>query len=122
MFIFDKLRFLGKNDFPDILVCPVPAFDTDNLKYHGYHHSFDYFTGSYNFADNIIGWNGRYNWTNVEDVRENVSLLKSKDDCPTIKATFLDGDEKIQHFLKNNLIPNPFQILEMSIGSKWRRD
>ena len=108
MFIFDKLRFLGKNDFPDILVCPVPAFDTDNLKYHGYDHSFDYFTGSYNFVDNIIGWNGRYNWTNVEDVRENVSLLKSKDDCPTIKATFLDGDEKIQHFLKNNLIPNPF--------------
>lgn len=80
MYIFSSNQnFIDHDDFPDINLCPYPAFDQNNLKKHGYPHSFGYSQGI-NSSRNLFGWNGVSQ--NASIVLDEISTIKSVKDCP----------------------------------------
>ena len=75
-------RNITAEDFPNIILCPEPGIDLTVAISKGYYGAFTYFLGS----DSIIGL-GQIGWggNNSEDVKEvfqNISILKTEEDCP----------------------------------------
>ena len=54
---YEEEKEVERSDLPEVVICPDPAIDTDNLRKHGYEKTYSYYRGS---ADGIklIGWNG----------------------------------------------------------------
>ena len=54
---FEEEKEVEKGDLPEVVICPDPAIDTENLRKHGYEKTYSFYRGS---ADGIklIGWNG----------------------------------------------------------------
>ena len=73
---------MNNDDFPEILLCPEPSYDPEAVEKHGYWDFFLYVTGR-DFA-----WNGM-NESDIKEVYENISVLKSQDDCPIEEFGFI---------------------------------
>ena len=100
---------LQPKHFPDFFVCPIPAFDLDNLQKHGYFSGYTYMKGTFsNIAKR--GWNG--NATNMnENILDDISVIKSTKDCPYFVALFehnFDANKATNgsYTLTNPIFPN----------------
>ena len=106
------MRDISSEDFPEILLCPLPSVDKEALASKGYGGSFEYSQGI-NWDDALnasvvehIGWAGN-NSEDVGKVAVSVSKLKSSEDCPY--AYFYDeslNPTKIEWNLTKVLYPN----------------
>ena len=78
---------LQPKNLPDVYLCPEPAFDLDQLIRHGYRSSYEYILG--NIKDSKLrGWRGNSSSASVENVLDDVTVIKSPADCPTLMALF----------------------------------
>ena len=73
---YEEGKELERSDLPEVVICPDPAIDIDNLRKHGYEKTYSYYRGS---ADGIklIGWNGGEKVENLSSHRilEDVLVL-----------------------------------------------
>ena len=74
----DTKRSLKAEDFPEILLCPQPPIDVNAAKSRGYFDIQGYFVG---VGMGIFGWSGNTS-ENVKQVSDEISTLKSEEDCP----------------------------------------
>ena len=83
--------------FPDILICPQQAFDLNSLHNLGYKLSFYYGLG-YQSGDRLVtGWIGNQTDKNVTEVADEISNIKSLDDCPKTFGKFkINGKYKLR--------------------------
>ena len=65
-------------DFPDIMFCPQPPVDVNALKSRGYFDIQSYFAGT---GHGLTGWGGNRS-EDVKQVFDNISALKSVEECP----------------------------------------
>ena len=78
--------------FPDILICPEEAFDLDSLHKLGYQYGFYYGSGYISGYEKTTGWLGNQTNLNVTEVADQVSNIKSVQDCPKVNGRFkIDG-------------------------------
>ena len=89
-FTSDSEQKLKPNNFPNILLCPFPSFLLSELKKHGYSEGYEYCKG------NIKGSMSR-SWCGngtkpVEEVVQDIAVLKSSKDCPKMEAFFKKED------------------------------
>ena len=84
-------RKIAAKDFPQILTCPGnPNIDTFALKDQGYHTPEAYFKGRNNPNGlEQIGWAGNRS-EGVKKVSEELSILKSIEDCPKAYVMYKD--------------------------------
>ena len=68
--------------FPDIVLCPFPAVDLDQLMKHGYRSFNEYFKGNIDDSQDG-GWSGN-STASIEKVTDDISILKSEKDCPVL--------------------------------------
>ena len=83
-------RELSADDFPEIIMCPEPSIDLKAVKSKGYGAPDAYFKG-YFHGFQYFSWAGN-NLEDVKKVSEEVSMLKSIDDCPVGSFRFKDVD------------------------------
>ena len=69
--------------FPDIVLCPFPAVDLDQLMKHGYRSFNEYFSGNIEDSQED-GWSGNSS-ASIERIIEDMSVLKSAADCPVLR-------------------------------------
>ena len=74
--------YLRPEHFPEIQVCPVPAFLQAELERHGYQTSYDFVLGNMRNTD-LKGWSG-----NHSDANLSVSALAAMSDCPSVSLKF----------------------------------
>ena len=79
-------RKLSVMDFPEIIVCPEPSVDVNVVASKGYQGVKEYFMGFEDFGMPLMGWAGNKS-ENVTKVSEDISTLKTKEDCPTTNKT-----------------------------------
>ena len=83
---------LQPKNYPNILVCPFPSYDLSQLKKHGYLDAYSYCKGDLQGEGEFTrGWCGKSNKV-VEDVIDDISVLKSIKDCPKMEAFFKKED------------------------------
>ena len=82
----DSEQKLQPKNFPNILLCPFPSFDLFQLQKHGYSEGYEYCKGNIQ-GSMSRGWCGNAT-ESVEEVIQNIALLKSTNDCPKMKAFF----------------------------------
>ena len=82
----DSEQKLQPKNFPNILLCPFPSFDLSQLQKHGYSEGYEYCKGNIQ-GSMSRGWCGNAT-KSVEEVIQNIALLKSTNDCPKMKAFF----------------------------------
>ena len=85
---------LQPNHFPDILICPFPAYDLHNLARYGYMTSRMFLRGRIR-GTKLLGWTGNSSLT-VEEIVNDVSTLKTLDDCPFVLAMFEHFHEELE--------------------------
>ena len=79
--------------FPEILICPEPAFDLDALTRYGYRLNLYYSLGISDVNRLLIGWLGNQTDINVNKVADDISKIKTIADCPQLVAKFeIDGN------------------------------
>ena len=78
---------LKPSNFPDILICPVPSFDLEELQRLGYEHSHDYTMGVSPFYQSD-GWIGNQSAMGAEEVSHKISIIKTVQDCPETIGQF----------------------------------
>ena len=82
-------------DFPEILICPIPAFAEDRLVSVGYENSYKYAVGITEEEDHdkiIRGWTGNQSDLNVKEVKKKVSIIQDVTDCPETRVDIsVDG-------------------------------
>ena len=104
----NKKRFLGFEDFPEIILCPQPVIDVVAAKSRGYGRGVEVF-----FMGILEeGWNNTVTWSGnaseeVRKVYEEISILKSVGDCPF-------GDESIFWFKNDNKWIQEFVSFKLS--------
>ena len=98
---------LTKEDYPEIILCPEPSVDLNKLRhefilvkyckfiifsrYFGYEEIWSYATGvDYSNQKNPIpiGWRGNQTNKSVKEVLNDISVLKTVDDCPSPEQSF----------------------------------
>ena len=72
---------MTNEDIPEILLCPEPSFDSEEIKNKGYADFWYYILGQ------DYGWNGQ-NKTDVKELYQHISFLKSPQDCPVKNSAF----------------------------------
>ena len=77
-------------NFPDFLICPIPAFDLDKLAQYGYSSTYHFRIGQLFQDSDFVTWTGNSS-SPVERVIQDISMLKSKEDCPDVMALFEDN-------------------------------
>ena len=115
---FSKPTYSSKSDeklqpkhLPDFFVCPIPAFDLDNLKKHGYPSGYMYMKGTFRgTVANMRGWNGNSSDTDQTYLDE-ISVIKVINECPRFTALFehnFEANKAIQgsFTLTNSIFPN----------------
>ena len=81
--------------FPVTTICPIPSFNQSGLNEHGYDDSYFYAKGQLN-DHNMMSWSGLTN--NIEKVLDDISILKTEDNCPGVEVVFEeDGYENIRN-------------------------
>ena len=60
------------------------------LKSHGYYDSFLYTLGTINHP-NLFGWQGNASLLTVEELVDDIVIIKSVDDCPDVRIGVGDG-------------------------------
>jgi len=74
---------MKSEDFPEIILCPEPSFDAGAAKLRGYNGMEYYLYGIEDFYNyKAMGWAGKNESEGVRKVSEELSVLKSADDCP----------------------------------------
>ena len=98
---------LQPKHLPDFFVCPIPAFDLDILKKHGYSGGYMYMKGIFtsNVA-NMRGWNGNSSDTNQTFIDE-ISVIKVVNDCPRFSAMFQHNIEADKSIIGSFTLTNP---------------
>ena len=79
-------RKLSTEDFPEMIVCPEPSIDVNEVASKGYQGVKEYFMGFEDFGMPLMGWAGKKS-ENVTKVSEDISTLKTIKDCPTTNET-----------------------------------
>ena len=80
-------RAIKAEDFPEIIVCPMPAIDINAAKLKGYRGSLPYFMGVDSMWNlKSIGWAGN-NSEDVQKVVDDISTIKTIEDCPSEKSS-----------------------------------
>ena len=84
MTLVTKKKF-NREDFPEITVCPDPSVNTEALNSYGYSNLWDYkngFVKKMNLSKNQISWRGNNSKTTVKDIYNDISIIKTDEDCP----------------------------------------
>ena len=88
---------------PEALICSSPAFDQEELSSLGYEHSHDYILGVID-GDLLRGWSGREAGNqSMENILHRISVIKSEDDCPSVKVKFQNNGKIIKSKLAVSL-------------------
>ena len=105
---------LQPKDYPNILLCPFPSFDISQLNKYGYSEAYTYCKGDLKGeGDYSGGWSGNSS-TCIEDVIQDISVLKSIENCPKMEAIFTEPHlewkdwkfEKIDFEITNLMYPH----------------
>ena len=78
---YQEERELDRSDLPEVVVCPDPSFDLEDLRKHGYEKTYSYYRGSAD-GTKFLGWNGPFNEEekvrnlSSHDILEDVANLK----------------------------------------------
>ena len=83
-------EYLQPRHYPDIAICPKQSWDMEALKNFGYNNVQDYLMG--HIDENTISWGGKNSNMSIENIFDQLSLLKSTKDCPLFYGTLLDKD------------------------------
>ena len=99
-------RNIKPEDFPEIILCPVPPIDVKAARSRGYDGMDYYYLGLEYFdvmgrQSRSIGWSGYNRSESVKIVSEKISTIKSVDDCP-LKSYLWYDEGHVQH-IKYNL-------------------
>ena len=73
-------RKLSTEDFPEMIVCPEPSIDVNEVASKGYQGVKEYFMGFEDFGMPLMGWSGNKS-ANASKVIEDISTLKTAEDC-----------------------------------------
>ena len=100
---------LQPKNFPIIVLCPFPTFDQESLWKYRYEDGYDYAKGVI-MGSSSNGWIGNSS-KSVENINEEISLLKSEKDCPFLSALFDENNyskkyENIQFEMTETSYPN----------------
>ena len=73
---YQEEKQLDRSDLPEVVVCPDPAFDLDDLRKHGYEKTYSYYRGSAD-GTKFLGWNGGEGVGNLssEKILEDVLIV-----------------------------------------------
>ena len=92
---------------PDFLVCPIPAFDLDYLKKHGYLSGYTYMKGILGNNDKLrADWNGNSSGVN-KSFLDDISVIRSIRDCPNFTAMFEHNFEAHKAIYGSYTLTNP---------------
>lgn len=96
---------MTNEDIPEILLCPEPSFDSEEIKNKGYADFWYYILGQ------DYGWNGQ-NKTDVKELYQHISFLKSPQDCPVENSFFFTdpSDEDNESSLEDTMVQIDFKI------------
>ena len=83
----------GTKNYPDIILCPFPAYNQDSLESHGYSNSFEFAQGI-NVEKKLVGWAGL--GRDVRATLDNISIINHSNLCPSTVAVFLDQKGKVK--------------------------
>ena len=95
---------LEPQHFPEILLCPDPALDLSVLLPRGYQDGYHYqigVTGNDTHYE-YYRWSGNLS-ENVEDIVNDVSVLRSEEDCP-MTFVWWNDDEKLKYEVVNTTL------------------
>lgn len=93
---------LKPGHFPNILICPYPSYDLEELQSIGYDHSYDYSSGL-SEEGNLIGWRGNNTEDDLAAITHNLSVIRTLQDCPQIKAKFEQNGIMVKKTLSRQL-------------------
>ena len=93
---------LKPEHFPNILICSYPSYDLEELQSIGYDHSYDYSSGLSKEGD-LIGWRGNNSDDNITAITQKLSVLRTVQDCPQIKAKFEQKGMMVKKTLSRDL-------------------
>ena len=101
--------------FPDITLCPFPSYNHAKLRSYGYYNSFDYakvctvilhiklialylnvITLKGRINSHMRGWSGNSSNTTPEDIINDISFIRTVEDCPKTKVN-MRLSEKAQY-------------------------
>ena len=99
-------------DYPQITMCPRPPIDIDALKSHGYKIQDAYFKGYMLYKMSDLSWAGNRS-EDVRKVSEDISSLKSIEDCGSGYFWFKNGTSQAQDNLNFTLVKalNPYPTM-----------
>ena len=97
-------RDLNVDDFPVMTFCPIKHMDMEKLSSYGYEDLTQYKLGYQKNGTRklFIGWSGNSSASQA-DIINNISLLKSKEDCPFSNDSFVKFDDDFQNLLEFEL-------------------
>ena len=81
------LHVPGPEHYPEMKLCPLPAFDDKVLSGYGYY-STGYYGAGVIGGVNMNGWVGNNTGNNFENVTNDIVTIKSVDDCPLANVVF----------------------------------
>ena len=94
-------RNIEPRDFPEILLCPKPAINIDAAHAEGYWSLWDYYMGSYDFwRKEELDWRGKVSM-DINNASENISFIKSTEDCPESIYWYKDSQNSAQIGVNN---------------------
>ena len=101
---YQEEKQLDRSDLPEIVVCPDPGFDSDDLRKHGYEKTYSYYRGSAD-ATQFLGWNGGEKVGNLssEKILEDVLILDktlSGENTATVNGK---NFVKVEGYTNNNI-------------------
>ena len=119
---YQEEKELDRSDLPEVVVCPDPGFDSDDLRKHGYEKTYSYYRGSAD-GTKFLGWNGGEKVRNLSshDILEDVLILDnslSGENTATVEGKKLI---KVQGYTNNSIdFTNPIIALRILIFSVWK--
>ena len=78
---------LQTKHFPEAVICSSPSYDQARLSSLGYEHSHDFSLGVID-GEHLRGWSGNQSDQTVGNILNQVSIIKTEDDCPSVKVKF----------------------------------
>ena len=103
-------REISAEDIPEMIICPQPSIDLDAVRSRGYPGNEAYVRGiSDRHSLEQLGWAGNKS-EGVKKVIQEVSILKSIEECPTAIFWFQKNMSQVQADLKLVKALNPHHI------------
>ena len=98
-------------DFPEIIICPVPSVNLDAIESRGYVDQEQYFYGLDDIKNglNQIGWAGNNKSENASMVFEEISVLNSVNECPAGLGSWMWFDGKTKED------KSPFEFIHFNL-------